>query len=338
MGTILRPGGLDGYDLSMSEDHYFPQSTSEVPRWRSTLSYLGGAFLGLVLLVAAWAKALDPASFEVQIQNEGLDFLLGAAAVAMIALMLEVGLGVALVLGVRHWLILGPSSLLVAFFLFLTGRTYWKYLQGIEPDDTGCGCFGNLVQRTPAEAFWQDALLMVPALLLAFLAVRGGRELPKVRLGVATLLALLAVVFAWKAPDLPLDNLATRLKPGTEPSEFCAGSEEDGSRVCVDGILPEIAEGEHLVILADLTDEAFTGQVPALNEHQLTGGDPPIWVLTGASEEELFQFRFGFGPAFEVREAPPALLRPLYRTLPRSFRVEGGQVVETWSGLPPVGK
>ena len=32
----------------------------------------------------------------------------------------------------------------------------------------GCGCFGNLVQRTPAEAFWQDLLLLVPPLLLAF--------------------------------------------------------------------------------------------------------------------------------------------------------------------------
>ena len=59
-------------------------------------------------------------------------------------------------------------------------------------------------------------------------------------------------------------------------------------------------------------------------------------MLTGNTEEELFGFRFGKGPSFELRETPPALLRPLYRTLPRSFLVRGGRVVETWSGLPPL--
>jgi hypothetical protein len=46
-------------------------------------------------------------------------------------------------------------------------------------------------------------------------------------------------------------------------------------------------------------------------------------------------FFWQWGPRFEVVEAPEPLLRPLYRRLPRSFRVEDGQVVETFSGLPP---
>lgn len=70
----------------MSESSSSPRSPSpEIPLWRSALGYLGGAFLGAVLLVAAWAKALDPAAFERQISREGLDFLLSAGLVAMVA-------------------------------------------------------------------------------------------------------------------------------------------------------------------------------------------------------------------------------------------------------------
>src|SRR6185503_18282754 len=102
-----------------------------------------------------------------QIQTEGLAFLLSAQSVALLALALEVGLGLALLLGVRRLWVLVPAALLVAFFLFLTGRAYWRSAHGLEVD-AGCGCFGNLVERSPAEAFYQDLLMLVPALLLAF--------------------------------------------------------------------------------------------------------------------------------------------------------------------------
>ena len=135
-------------------------ATGSAPRhafwwWLGTF---GGAFLGIVLLVAVWAKALDPAAFVEQIHTEGLDgFLLPAQAVALIALALEAGLGLALVLGVRRKWVLVPATLLVAFFLFLTGRSWWLAAHGLRTDAASCGCFGNLVQRTPAEAFRQDA-------------------------------------------------------------------------------------------------------------------------------------------------------------------------------------
>jgi len=310
--------------------------------WRRVLGGLGGLVLGAVLLVAAWAKALDPGAFAAQIEREGLDFVLPAAAVALAALAIETFLGVALVLGVRRPFVLWPAAGLVVFFLFLTGRTWWQDAHGTLPADAaGCGCFGNLVERTPAEAFWQDLLLLVPALLLAF-AGRSREQLwrlepspPRYRLGFAAALTAAVLVLAWKAPELPLDDLATRLKPGVATQALCAGSAADGKQVCLGDIVPELAAGEHVVVLADL-DEAFGASVEQLNAYYWAGGDPALWVVSAASEQERFAFRFGFGPAFEVREAPPALLRPLYRTLPRSFLVRAGKVVETHGGLPPL--
>src|SRR6185295_10597074 len=122
--------------------------------WRRALGTVAGVLLGLVLLVAAWGKAIDPAAFATEIQAQGIASAAAAPAVALAALALEVALGVALVLGLRRLWVLLPAAALIAFFLFLTGRAYWLDLKGLLPPDAGCGCFGNLVERTPGEAFW----------------------------------------------------------------------------------------------------------------------------------------------------------------------------------------
>jgi hypothetical protein len=343
------PTGLDRAPHDMAEAVVTPVSRTEVTEKSLSVpftvyglvGFLGALVLGAVFLFAAWAKAIHPTAFVEAIASRGLTFGIGAGAVAFLALALEAGLGALLVLGVRRLWVLVPAALLVGFFLFLTGQDYYRSLAGIEVEGAACGCFGTLVQRTPAEAFWQDLLLLVPALLLAF-AGRSREQLwrlepspPRYRLGFAAALTAAVLVLAWKAPELPLDDLATRLKPGVATQALCAGSAADGKQVCLGDIVPELAAGEHVVVLADL-DEAFGASVEQLNAYHWAGGDPALWVVSAASEQERFAFRFGFGPAFEVREAPPALLRPLYRTLPRSFLVRAGKVVETHGGLPPL--
>src|SRR5215210_1941837 len=195
-------------------------------RDRPRLSWLGtaaGVFLGAVLLVAVYAKVLDPSAFAEQIRIEGLDVLLSAQTVALIALVLEAGLGLALLLGIRRPWVLIPAALLVAFFLFLTGRAWWMAAHGLREAES-CGCFGNLVQRTPAQAFWQDLLLLVPALLLSFIGRDRAARFPAVRTAFVAVATIGVALLAWKAPELPLDDLATRLRPGVEIAEICAGT------------------------------------------------------------------------------------------------------------------
>jgi uncharacterized membrane protein YphA (DoxX/SURF4 family) len=294
----------------------------------------GALVLGLVLLVAAAAKALDPLAFAEQIQVRGLAFALPAPTLAVLAIALEVGIGLLLVLGVRRLWVLVPAVLLTAFFVFLTGRDAWRAAHGTLPEDAACGCFGNLVERTPLEAFVQDVLLLVPALAAAWVARdRGGR--PPVKRGALALAgALGAAAFAVAAPGLPLDDYATRLRPGAAAAALCAGAGE--TRVCLDSIVPELASGRHLVLLADLGDQAFGQAVERLNQFAGSPGEASLWVVVAATPEERNAFFWRYGPTFEIREAPPALLRPLHRRLPRGFLVEDGRVVRTWSGLPPL--
>ncbi|MCB1058365.1 MAG: hypothetical protein KDD11_22925 [Acidobacteria bacterium] len=313
----------------MSEERQSP------PPWKGVLGLAGGMFLGAVLLVAAWGKILDPAAFARQITLEGLDFLLPAGAVAVLALALEVGLGSALLLGLRRLWVLVPTALLVLFFVGLTGRAYWLTAHGLRDPAESCGCFGNLVQRSPAEAFWQDLLLLVPPLLLAFVAPSwGSRRGVRARSLVAAVLTIAGLVFAWKAPELPLDDLATRLKPGVAVSDLCIG--DGAERVCLDMVVPELDQGSHVVVLADLDAEGFTSSVDALNDYVFAGEGPTLWVLSSADQARLRRFFFERAPSFEIREAPGPLMQPLYRRLPRSFEVVDGRVVRTYPGLPPL--
>jgi len=304
--------------------------------WTWWVGTVAAFLLGAQLLVAVYAKALDPAAFAEQIRAERLfTGLIPAPTVALIALALETALGLALLLGVRRLWVLVPAALLVAFFLFLTGRSYWLTAHGQAPPSASCGCYGNLVERTPSEAFWQDLALLVPPLLLAFVG-RGGapRGLPRLRIAATALGTAGVVAFATQAPRLPLDDLATRLHPGVKIGDLCAGA--GAERICLPLAVAGLDQGRNLVVLADLEDPKLTGSIDALNAYARGDGNPALWVLSASPAAQHRAFFWLWGPTFKVIEVPEALLRPLYRQLPRSFLVEDGRVVRTYAGLPPL--
>jgi uncharacterized membrane protein YphA (DoxX/SURF4 family) len=299
------------------------------------LAWVGGIVLGVVLVTAAWSKALDPRTFAEQISYEGLDFLVPAAVLAWLVILVEVVFGIALLLGLRTRQVLLPTGLLIAVFVFLTSRAYWRWAHGIEVEGPDCGCFGNLIARSPAEAFWQDLVLLLPPYVLALLdqiKARDARILG--RWGLVVAAGLIAGVFTLFAPGLPIDDLATRLSPGVAVSQLCAGSSDDaGERICLDLLVPELESGRHLVIIESLESPILLSAVDDLNALATSNGES-VWVVADATEDDLQVFYWEWGPLFEIREAPAALLRPLYRTLPRSFLVVDGLVVETWAGMP----
>jgi len=306
-----------------------------VPRSSSRIAAgVGGIVLGGVFLVAGAAKVVDPEAFAEVVKAEGLAFALPASAVAMLAIALEIGLGLALVLGLRTRRVLMVSTALVLGFLFLTGRAYVDHLRGVERAVHSCGCFGNLVDRSPTAAFWQDVGMLVPATALAWLVpVRAARPGPRRRWAVVAAGTAAAVALGFFAPRLPLDDLVTRLHVGDPVGEIC--TDALGKRICLVDTVPPLAEGRHLVILADLHDEAFVRELPTINAYVSDGAGPELWVLVDADKSTISKFCLTAGAACPILPGPPALLRPLYRRLPRSFLVVGGRVETIWSGLPP---
>ncbi len=190
-------------------------------KWKSILGSLGARFLGLVLLVAAGAKAVEPGAFAEQIRLEQLDFLFSVRTVTLIALALEVGLGTVLILGLRRLWVLFPTTLLVSFFLFLTGRNYWLVLNGLRDEDAACGCFGSLIERTPGEAFWQDLFLLLVPLSLAFIGRQvSHRGFPWRRLLASGFLVLGVTVYVGGNSDLQFVELAAEIADESGEERF----------------------------------------------------------------------------------------------------------------------
>ncbi len=304
--------------------------------WRFWLGTVGAWILGAVLLFAAWAKALDPLAFAELIESEGLAIVLPASAWSVIMIVAEAALGLALILGLRRLWVLIPTAAMVALFVFLNGRAYWRFANGLVDEESSCGCFGNLLSRTPAEAFWQDLAMLLPGLLLAFLARPGRIPAERLRVLAVAALTIAATLFAWQAPNLPLDDLATRLKPGVELADLCAGRDTDETvRICLDVLMPQLQVGSHIVVIASLDNQELRTGMEALSAAAL-GDGPTVWLATDSLEEERQAFYWEWAPPFEIREVPLALIRPLYRRQPRSFQVESGVVTATWAGLPPL--
>jgi hypothetical protein len=310
-----------------------PSPARQASRAPAIAGRLGGVVLGLVLLVAAGLKALDPVAFGEAMAVQGVAFGLPLLAAAVLALAIETALGAALLLNLRSPPLLAAATALVLFFLALTGREAWLAARGLADAGASCGCFGTLVERTPNEAFVQDLLLMGPALLLAWLGRPGAVAPRRLRWGATGAITLAVVVFALAAPTLPLDDVATRLRPGVKVAALCAG--QDDQRICLDALVPALGRGSHLVVIADAGDPAFGDLAARLNAYVRSGGDPPVTVLADLTPEQRQALYWQVAPAFDLHEVPQALLRPLHRRLPRSFQLLDGAVTATWSEPPP---
>lgn len=283
------------------------------------LGTVAAAILGAVLVVAAYAKALDPGLFATQLQ----DLLPLSAAVAhgLAALIVgvETGLGVALLSGWRR-----PPVLLLtnATFLAFLGIVLWQY---VHPGEEGasCGCFGQLIERTPGQAVVEDLVFVGLSALAWF-----GRPVAQgitARAVVVSLAGLLGVGAALWSPSLPLDDYATGLAPGMTVAA-----------THLDETIPALDDGRHFVVLLDRGDPAAPGLVAHLNARlKLPGGKTRVWGIAEENAQLAAAFVWSAGPAFEVRSASPRMLRTLYRTLPRCALIDDGHVLRTWSGLPP---
>lgn len=275
--------------------------------------------LGVAFLVAAWTKAVDPQGFAIQIVKDGLMFesLALPAAIAVVAVEFFVAMG--LVVGSRRVIILGLATLMMFGF---TGLAAWQVVSPPENPES-CGCFGNFVQQDPVQHLWTNIGLFALS-LLAWLgrdeAVRG-----KLRFALALAAGVAGLVFTIAAPSLPIDEWpgVTLLEPGAEVAALP-----------IEDLIPELYEGRHLVVVLDRAAERSAADVARLNETAVFGQGLSVHGIAEDNAELEAQFLFTAGPAFPISGAPWGMMKPLYRTLPRSFLVEDGVVVEVWQGIP----
>ncbi len=298
-------------------------ASSPTGRSLALVGTAAGVLLGIAFAVSSWAKAVDPHGFADEIARQGLLPGVLALPAGIAVIVVEAGLAAALIAGLRHRAVLAVATMLMVFFL---GLAAWQLV--LPPEEAAsCGCFGNLVQQSPLQHVIVNALLLALA-LLAWLG-RGASRPARGRWLLVAVVTGGALIFALAAPHLPIDGWpgVTLLREGV-PLESLP----------VADAIPEAFEGAWLVLLIDRADEATRAAVPSINELVFAGSDVGIVALAEENPELESEFLWTVGPAFPVHGVPWNMLKPLYRTLPRTFLVRDGEVVRVWNRLPESGE
>jgi hypothetical protein len=272
--------------------------------------------VAVVFLIAAALKAFDPQAFSLQIAAYNILPRLSTLA-AWCFIIAEAALAFALIVNLWPRFVTLLSITLLLLFIVVTAR---MMLGGAS---SGCGCFGALVHRSPAEVIAEDALMLF-ALLFSFLVLyrekaRGwGWKLPVTAAG-----ALLMAAVAMFGKALPVDALATELRPGAEFASFP-----------LEGATRSISTGTYVVFLFSVRTPSMDADASLMNTIAQHEASPPCFGMLVDGPSSITTAKFQYGLAFPLAAIEPRFARSLYRTLPRAFILRNGKVIEVWSRIP----
>ncbi|MFA6234478.1 MAG: MauE/DoxX family redox-associated membrane protein [Bacteroidota bacterium] len=276
--------------------------------------------VGLVFLIAALMKALDPIAFQQQIAAYGIFPSLSMIA-AWTFIIIEVALAAGLIVNLFPRVV---PLLTMAMLVFFIGITWYGMSIGLGEN---CGCFGNLVHRGPEQVIIEDALMAI-GLLFSVVVLWSHQETRRtLRIGVVMTAAVLAAAVTGLSPMLPVDDFVTQLRPG---SHFTAWP--------VDGLYgKDLNKGTHVVFLFAAQSDRIGSDVEKMNMIAQHEGVKSAVGLIIDGTEHLTTLMFEYAAAFPLAAIEPRFARPLYRALPRVFILRDGVVTHTWSDLPTPG-
>jgi uncharacterized membrane protein YphA (DoxX/SURF4 family) len=288
-------------------------------RWALRLAgRLAGRALGVVLLVAGVSKALAPMLFAQEIADYGIvTNVLVTGVLAYAIVILECGLGAALLVNLRPRISLSIAAVLLLVFVAAVG---WAWASGATDN---CGCFGPW-KRTPQQAFAED-LVFLAVIPWAWWGRRfthaptNAFKLAFVGVGVAAGLMIPAVAGATGGPGAA----------GVVGSDAFKTIE-------VKDIPVNLATGEHLVLLMSTACPHCQEAVPEVNALAADPRLPKLVAVAADDRVERGLFREDYGAQYPVGEiSKQTLYTLLQKEFPRLFLVREGRVVRVWDGKMP---
>ena len=131
------------------------------------IAQLSRFFVGVLFIISGLVKLNDPMGFSFKLEEYFSEGVLNlpffephALSIAVLLVIAEVLLGVALLLGFKKKWTLTLLFLMILFFTFLT--FYSAYFNKV----TDCGCFGDAIPLTPWGSFSKDIVLLVLLLII----------------------------------------------------------------------------------------------------------------------------------------------------------------------------
>lgn len=337
-------------------------------------------FVGILFIFSGLIKINDPIGtsiklkeyFEVFATDFGSFFEIfvpHSLFIAVIVVVLEVLLGVALIINYRINLTAWFFLLLIVFFTFLT--FYSAFFNKV----TDCGCFGDAIPLTPWESFLKDVVLLVMILYIFFrrkhfkplLADKTGNLIMIAALGINLFLAIYSIRHLPYIDFRPYkvgNNIPELMEP-SEPYRYKYIFEKDGETYefsefpsdttyeYKDLILlnpeaqPKITDyhiwtdegdytletliGNKLIIIIYDVSKASTKHIDEIRN--LISELPPsveALALTASNEAQFESFRHEYQLAIPYYFADMTVLEAIIRSNPGLWLLKEGTVMGKW--------
>lgn len=292
-----------------------------------------------------------------------------ALVIALLVIVMEVVLGVALLINYQMKLMSWVLLLLMVFFTFLTG--YSAILNKV----TDCGCFGDFIKLTPWQSFNKDLILMVFVLIIFVVQFGVEKAAPRLWKDISIGLAIVVNIIigmiaiehlpyfdfrAYKAgTDIP------RAMQPSEPLKYLYIMEKNGQveefdqypmtgdytfkemKLVNPEAQPKITDYNIWNDAGDYTEASFTGTKLLVVVHDVAHTDKDAyaavnqllqdlegelegWALTSASKASFEEFRHEVQLATPYYFADATVLKTVIRSNPGLVLLKNGVVLGKW--------
>ena len=278
---------------------------------------LGAALVGAIFVVAALMKVAAPFSFYRHLAR--LDLKLGRLlrVIVPVAIGLEGGWGLALLVGLMPHLALPFTA---AALVMLTGFTWWSVKSGKTED---CGCYGGFISPSIGQTVALNGLyLLLIAGAWAFLPQPSAVAMWKVATVVFG-----AILIGGTADYALRSEFRTGVALFT-PSPLKAGRQwkprwggttlPPGTSQIVSYLGPDCPYCKRWVRALNVIHES-----PAL---------PPVTAILSSSRQTIDEFVRETGVRFPIATVSDAKMRRLAPSVPVTLLIEDDTIQEVWSG------
>ena len=287
--------------------------------------WISQRLMGLVFLVAGLTKIWDPVLFFWEALPHA-QILVGHKVEVLVASFapllgpIECLVGLALLIDWKPRLVLPMGVAMMAFFIFITAMS-WHRGAG-----ESCGCFGNLVNRSPGEAMVEN-VLMLGLLVFSWWGLRRR-----------------SVVFrTWRRWAIVAGGLAFLTVLGvryvSERDRMTESDLEVGFQFADVPLLDsdiDLTRGAYLVELFSPTCSHCQQAVPKVNAWAADPNVPRVIALSRYAQDDprMVQFKQQYQPRFEIVTISHVdFMRLVWRHgVPRLAYVEDGVVKRVWKG------
>jgi uncharacterized membrane protein YphA (DoxX/SURF4 family) len=314
-----------------------PDRFSKVRYWLAEkLPAVGAILVGSVFVLAGGLKVFDPLSFYSQIRGYGLvgPELSRIAAFALPPF--EVGIGLAAIVGYHRRLACLAIAGMLVVFLAATAHAW------VTSSTDNCGCFGELVSRSPKETFFEDIALL--ALAVGGLWSKSGLEevhrskIPR-WIKTAAVVGVVGAGFVLSYRYGALDIRAGgELRSGLEASGW-AITELEAPGYEPKDVSINLKKGTHiLVFYSPLCKHCYQSVATVEGLSDLPGVETVVGLSHDRHRPEMFEF-FIRGMKERGADYPLVVMpwkdyRTLNRTVPKTVVVKTGMVRMVIPGVP----